>query len=206
MTMTTAILRRTIVFTAAGLALAGAGCSDTVRQGRSASYLIIDKIEATAGSDTTQTGQLASDVSTKGTAFEDHGFATLSLGLKNIGPEGTAAAPTSNNFVTVTRYHVSYRRADGRNTPGVDVPYAFDGATTGTITESEATFEFVLVRAQAKLEAPLMNLVGGGGALTISSLADVTFYGRDQTGNDVQVTGSISVNFADWADPGSTPK
>ena len=71
MTMTTAILRRTIVFAAAGLALAGAGCSDTVREGRSPSYLIIDKIEATQGTDTTLTGQLSSDVLTKGTVFED---------------------------------------------------------------------------------------------------------------------------------------
>src|SRR5262249_3542350 len=157
----------------------------------------------TSGTDTTQSGQLASDVSTKGTAFEDHGFATISLGLKDIGPAGTTATPTSNNFVTVTRYHVQYRRADGRNAPGVDVPYPFDGATTGTVTESEATLEFVLVRAQAKLESPLANLTGGGGALAISTLADVTFYGKDQTGNDVQVTGSIGVTFADWADPAS---
>jgi hypothetical protein len=35
----------------------------------------------------------------------------------------------------------------------------------------------------------------------ISTIADVTFYGKDETGTDVSVTGSISVNFADWADP-----
>jgi hypothetical protein len=29
----------------------------------------------------------------------------------------------------------------------------------------------------------------------------VTFYGTDQAGNEVQATGSISVNFSDWADP-----
>ena len=201
MTMTTAILRRTIVFTATGLALAGAGCSDTVRQGRSPSYLIIDKIEATQGTDTTLTGQLSSDVLTKGTVFEDRGFATLSLGLKNVGPEGTTPTPTQNNIITVTRYRVDYRRADGRNTPGVDVPYGFDGATTGTISESQVTLAFVLVRVQAKLESPLANLAGLGGAQAISTLADVTFYGRDQAGNDVQVTGSINVTFADWSDP-----
>ncbi|MCK7469888.1 MAG: hypothetical protein MZU95_03085 [Desulfomicrobium escambiense] len=43
------------------------------------------------------------------------------------------AAPTPVNSVTVTRYHVAFKRSDGRNTPGVDVPYAFDGAATGTI-------------------------------------------------------------------------
>jgi hypothetical protein len=101
----------------------------------------------------------------------------------------------------VTRYRVDYRRADGRNTPGVDVPYGFDGATTGTISESQVTLAFVLVRVQAKLESPLANLAGLGGAQAISTLADVTFYGRDQAGNDVQVTGSINVTFADWSDP-----
>ena len=38
---------------------------------------------------------------------------------------------------------------------------------------------------------------------TISTIADITFYGRDQVGNDVSITGSISVNFSDWADPES---
>jgi hypothetical protein len=59
---------------------------------------------------------------------------------------------------------------------------------------------FVLVRVQAKLEAPLAALSGLGGATVISTLAEVTFYGRDQTGREVAVTGTISVNFADWAD------
>ena len=60
---------------------------------------------------------------------------------------------------------------------------------------------FALVRAQAKVEAPLKSLAAGGGSALISTIADVTFYGKDQTGNDVTVTGSISVNFADWGDP-----
>ena len=60
---------------------------------------------------------------------------------------------------------------------------------------------FSLVRTQAKLEPPLIALRGLGGAIAIATLADVTFYGRDQTGNEVSVTGTISVNFADWADP-----
>jgi hypothetical protein len=45
-----------------------------------------------------------------------------------------------------------------------------------------------------------VTLRGGNGALVISTIADVTFFGKDQTGRDVTVTGSISVNFADWAD------
>ena len=58
-----------------------------------------------------------------------------------------------------------------------------------------------LVRVQAKQEPPLRNLRGGGGALAISTIADVTFYGRDMSGRDVSASASISIVFADWADP-----
>jgi hypothetical protein len=93
-------------------------------------------------------------------------------------------------------------RADGRNTPGVDVPYPFDGAATVTVPpDGTAELNFTLVRIQAKLEAPLAALQGMGGAIAISTIANVTFYGRDQVGNEISATGSIGVTFADWADP-----
>ena len=57
------------------------------------------------------------------------------------------------------------------------------------------------MRAQAKLEAPLKALRTGGGDILISTIAEITFYGRDQNGNDVSVTGMMSINFADWGDP-----
>ena len=34
----------------------------------------------------------------------------------------------------------------------------------------------------------------------INAIAEVTLYGRDQTGAEVVATGTISVNFADWSD------
>jgi hypothetical protein len=184
----------------AGL-LVSASCSDTVRQGRSPAYVVIDGLEAAQGmSATIFTNILESDVLTKGSVLEDQGRVTMHLQVKNL---DIPATPT--NAITVDRYHVSFRRADGRNTPGVDVPYAFDGAATGALTEDgkKLILVFVLVRVQAKLEPPLSPLVGLGGAVVISTIADVTFYGRDQAGNDVSVVGSISVNFADWADPAS---
>ena len=54
--------------------------------------------------------------------------------------------------------HIEYVRADGRNVPGVDVPYAFDGGATATITPQSVDVIFELVRHSAKLEAPLMAL------------------------------------------------
>ena len=47
----------------------------------------------------------------------------------------------------------------------------------------------------------LKQLAGGGGALAISAIAEVTFYGSDQAGHEVSVVGRIGVNFADWGDP-----
>ena len=54
---------------------------------------------------------------------------------------------------------------------------------------------------QAKLEAPLKALRNSGGAIIISTIAEITFYGTDQNGNTVSVMGRIGVNFADWGDP-----
>jgi hypothetical protein len=190
------------VIAALALSLSVSGCSETIRQGQSPAYLIIDQIEASSGADAEEfSNLLESDVVTNGTVFEDAGRVTFALALKNIGSPGQPTAPTTNNYITVTRYRVAFRRTDGRNTPGVDVPYAFEGAGTITVTESGSSMIFALVRAQAKLESPLKSLAGAGGAIIISTIAEVTFFGKDQAGNDVAATGSISVNFADWGDP-----
>ena len=96
---------------------------------------------------------------------------------------------------------IAYARADGRNRPGVDVPHPFDGAFTVTVrAEGTASAGFVLVRLQAKAEPPLLALRNSDGLFAISTIATVTFYGHDQTGRAVSVSGKISIEFADWAD------
>jgi hypothetical protein len=176
------------------------GCSSTVREGRASSYLVLQRLEGASGAATGAPFQsvLRSDVLTNGSIFEDNGRVTLSIAMKDVtNPVG----PSANNLITLNRYRVVYRRTDGRNTPGEDVPYPFEGAMGVTISDQATSVVFSLVRAQAKLEKPLATLVGtNGGALIISTIADVTFFGKDQTGRDVTVTGSMSINFADWAD------
>lgn len=194
--------------------VAAAACGSAVRQGRASSYLIIDELTASSGAEPGKSSNvLQSDVVTNvnttvggqqvsvPTIYEDPGQATLHIALKDPGTADNPTAPSSTNAITVTRYRVTFVRADGRNTPGVDVPYPFDGAATGTVTANGMSLAFVLVRAQAKLEAPLKALAGGGGGIVISTIAEITLYGRDQAGNDVSVTGKMSVNFADWGDP-----
>jgi hypothetical protein len=191
--------RAPAVALAALAALCCSSCGDVVREGKSASFLVIDRLEGARGGGSNQNWGtvLASDVRTNGGVYEDMGRVALRLAPKDV----TGNPLSTNNDVTINRYRVTFYRSDGRNQQGVDVPYAFDGAATFTVSEAGSTAGFILVRQQSKLEPPLIQLVGLGGALTISTLADVTFYGRDQVGNEVTVTGTIGVNFADWADP-----
>jgi hypothetical protein len=201
------------VVLAAALAVS---CGETAQQGRSPAYLVMEQLSASSGAKPEATGNvLQSDVITNvkttvggatmliPTVFEDGGEVVLHVALKDPGLPTSPLDPTSMNYVTVNSYRVTFSRADGRNQPGVDVPYAFDGAVTGTITGGSSKLVFVLVRAQAKKEAPLQGLQGMGGAQLISTIAEVTFYGKDQAGHAVSVTGRISVNFADWGDPTS---
>ena len=185
-----------------GLLTFASGCTKVQQQGTGSSYLIVDQIQAASGATPSQFGGfLQSDVLTKGSIFEDPGEVTLSLGLKDPGSSDSPTSPTTANFITITRYHVDYVRADGRNTQGVDVPYSFDGGVSVTVGGQSSTAAFVLVRGQSKLEAPLAALSSNG--QIISTVAQVTFYGTDQTGRAVSVTASIGINFADWADPSS---
>lgn len=202
--------RKTAVGVVVLASLWSLSCGSLVTQGRSASYVILDSLAAASGARPDEFGNtLASDVLTLvkrivagqeqriPTIFADTGRATVRLGLKDV----TATGPTTNNEITLTRYRVVYVRSDGRNREGIDVPYAVDGAITHTVVDDPTTFTFTLVRAQAKEEPPLIALRNGGGAINISTIAEVTFWGRDQTGREVVITGRISVNFADWGDP-----
>jgi hypothetical protein len=150
---------------------------------------------------TFNTGPLNSDVPdiTAGeTVFNDFGQVTFRLIMRDPGQGTNPAAPTPINEVTITGYRVEYRRTDGRNTPGVDVPLAFTGAVTMTVgATTTVSSAFELVRHVAKLEAPLQPL--GRNLVVLTVIADVTFFGHDQAGNAVSATGSIQINFANFA-------
>ena len=213
----------TRVVVAAACALSSASCgSELLRTGRAPVILVLQTLAAASGDEPEEFATpLLSDVQTMvetqingqtvrvPTIFNDLGRATISAELKDQsgsiirdpGNPVTAPTPTALNQVTITRYRVNYRRADGRNTPGVDVPFAFDGATTATIPPgSSANVVFDLVRHSSKSEPPLRPLVGQGGQIFINAVAEVTFYGRDQNGNEVMVIGMIDVIFSDFGD------
>jgi hypothetical protein len=205
----TLLLRRKAVWGALrGLAvvaaafLAGPGCGSLTNSGRGASFMIIDNLKGASGATPTDfTNALQSDVVTGGGIFEDPGQVTIRLGLKDFGSPSAPNTPTITNYITTTHYRIVYKRSDGRNTPGVDVPYPIEGGMTFTAVGGITTGTFILVRGQAKLETPLLALRGLGGAMIISTIAEITIYGHDQTGVEVSSVGYITVNFADWADP-----
>jgi hypothetical protein len=132
--------------------------------------------------------------------FGDSGSATLSLAQKNV---VSATSPTTNNQVTITRIHVHYRLSNGGGVQGVDVPFDFDTFSTTVVPPTgTATVGFELVRVQAKESMPLVQLnkppFGNGGQSSV--VADLTFFGTDQVGTSMSVTGSIQIEFGDWAD------
>jgi hypothetical protein len=188
-------------------------CGDVVRQGRAPVMLVIDTLQAAQGNKTqTLVGNLLSDVITNitqpapcspdspcPTVFNDVGSAQLRLVMKNPGTPTNPATPTTNNDVTITRIHIKYVRSDGRNVPGVDVPYEWDSAGTATIpANGTATIGFEIVRHVAKEESPLIQLRSNPGVIT--TLTEITFYGRDQVGNEVAVTGRIQIDFGNFGD------
>ena len=192
-------------------AVAASGCGDVATGSRAPSILVINSLTAASGAEPAKFGgTLDSDVITNVTepapcsdaspcpgVFPDLGKVTLSLTAKN---QASATAPTDLSAVTITRYRVEFARADGHNTPGVDVPYGFDSAMTFTVPVGDkASMGFELVRHVAKQEAPLLALKSSHNI--ISTIATVTFYGTDQAGNVVNATAQIGIAFGNFADP-----
>ena len=198
----------------AALAAPLAGCTQAQTTGKSPAYLIIESLTGSNGAEPdAEDGVLASDVVTLvkqqvngqevrvPTIYEDIGNVSFRLAMKDPGSIDTPSTPSPTNFITINRYRVQFIRADGRNTPGVDVPYPFDGAMTATVSGSGIKASFTLVRIQAKMENPLVTLQYRNAASTISTIAEVTFYGVDQAGHAVSVSGRLGVDFSDWGDP-----
>jgi len=133
-----------------------------------------------------------------GTVFDDAASATLKAELLNPNPDINVSL---YNSIDVTRYVVSFTRSDGRNTPGVDVPYPFEGYLhTNIPIGGTASIGFIIVRAVAKLESPLIELHKGLGEMVIEVKAQIDFYGQDMANKNVKATGHLSIFFANWQD------
>jgi hypothetical protein len=181
------------------LAALSASCGEFTRQGQAPTIVVVKALQAASGASPQEFGgTLLSDVVTdEGGTFNDLGEVEMTLVSKD---PGVGSGPSALNSVTVNRYRVTYTRTDGRNREGTDVPYAFDSALTFTVpNDGTAKAGFQIVRNTAKWEAPLRALAFNDDF--IHTIAEVTFYGRDQAGNEVIASGRIGIDFANWADP-----
>ncbi|HVQ16691.1 MAG TPA: hypothetical protein VMS40_23980 [Vicinamibacterales bacterium] len=209
--MTAKLVKSVALLTLAALA---ASCGEFTREGRSPAIVIVRSLLVARGDTPDElSGNLLSDVRVLRTSpapcsdaapcptiFNDVAEVQLSLILKDPGAPGIGANPSTLNQVTINHYRVEFRRADGRNTPGVDVPFPFESAMTFTVlSDGVSSMGFEIVRHVAKEEAPLKALAVNGNI--ISTIARVTFYGRDQAGNEISATADVGVDFGDFADP-----
>jgi hypothetical protein len=187
---------------------AAASCGDVIRQGQSPVVLVVNSLGGAPGNKPGVFGApVSSDVITMVTSpapcAQDAPCPTIFNDVGQVGftlaPKDTSVTPTTNNQVTITRYHIDYIRTDGRNVQGVDVPYSVDGAATGTVPATGSlTLPFELVQSVAKQQSPLIQLVTN--PVIINTIARVTFYGKDLVGNDISATAQIQVNFANFGD------
>ena len=134
----------------------------------------------------------------------------------------TRLSTSAVEHVYLESYEVRYFRTDGRNQEGVDVPFRFTGAlgnlrfhTPAAGGETPITASITLVRHQAKAEPPLRNLqldptspltqTGQGtagatlpGSVILTTVAEITIYGRTVEGQALQAKGRVNITFADF--------
>ncbi|MEA2006501.1 MAG: hypothetical protein U9O50_09635 [Acidobacteriota bacterium] len=178
-------------------------CNPIENESQSSSILIVESLTGT-DIEGNEVNFLESDVlkvdSSTGDTYITADTAKATLSAKLLQPDSLLGSSLHNNIM-VTRYFVSYSRSDGKNTEGVDVPYSFE-ASLSTLVEidSSVTISFLIVRAVAKAEPPLVNLSEGRGEGVLQVTAKVEFYGHDMTNHNVKATGYLSINFSNYID------
>ena len=173
-------------------------CNPVDNDSRSASLLFIDNILG-VDADGAISNFLQSDV-LLGNGSVRADTITATIRAETVDPDPLMGTSQYNDIV-LTRYLVSFTRTDGRNVPGQDVPYPFEGSMSSVVkTGSTASVSLVLVREVAKLEPPLIGLVDLGAEVVLTCTAKIDFYGHDMVNRTVKATGYLTVYFANYAD------
>jgi hypothetical protein len=188
---------------AAMAVLAVAACNPIENSTTSASLLTVVSITGLdlSGKDAnfTQSDVLHTD-STTGTSTITDDVAKAGLEASTLAPAPPAGISQYND-IQLDKIVVSYSRTDGRNTEGIDVPYSFEQNVSQVFrVGQQATITFIIVRATAKQEPPLIGLrAGATRGEVIYTNAKIVFYGHDLAGKMVTATGYLPVEFADFA-------
>ena len=137
---------------------------------------------------------LQSDVLTNGYASDDIISITLNSVFRVPAEDPTAPdGPTPLDTIVFHSYLVTHRRSDGGPNPA-----SFTGGISVSLSpDSETETSLVVVRAFDKHRSPLLELRDDGEIFTTSI---ITVYGTDGNGNDVEVSGSFTISYANFAD------
>ena len=176
-------------------------CNPVEDDSRSGTLLVVMNIQGQDANGGTANFLQSDVVLTNGTVRSDSISATLRA--DTVDPDPVLGTSQYNDIV-VTRYLVSFTRTDGKNVPGQDVPYPFEGSMSAVINAgSTASVSLVLVREVAKLEAPLIELADLGAEVVLACTAKIEFYGHDLANRAVRATGYLTVYFANYVDQAS---
>lgn len=196
------------------VALLSYACTRVEDNARSGSLLTISTVTGTAGGNggAANTAPMLSDTCDNDngapqdpelcSVFNDNANVSFANDFLAIGPTATGQAPTFMNDVIVNRYRVDYFRPNGRNTPGVDVPFGIDGTMNLRVAiGGTSSGSIIVVRHEAKHESPLYELDNGSseGVLTVN--AQLHFWGNDISGRVVDAIGYLEIHFANFAEP-----
>jgi hypothetical protein len=183
-------MRAMALVTALGLALAGCGISpDYVEQSEADVLLLINTLNGG--------NVLQSDVR-EGTNSTTVVADVVPVGIANRSKNPAVTSVQVARAIQLERYTVRYFRSDGRNTEGVDVPYAISGELRTVVD--------VGGNITVNIDPPLTNLRGiaptalGGSSLIITCFAEVTIYGTTTSGKAVADSGRMQIDFADTGD------
>jgi hypothetical protein len=172
------------------------GCTaDYAQQGNSPVLLLITGVNGglPLNSDVLQGGGICPDL--------------VPVRLENKQKNPNLGAIDYRGDLVVERYEVRYFRSDGRGTQGVDVPYSISGSLAAeVIQDQDANLNIEVVRRQAKLEPPLIQLQNSGGqALIVTMFAEITLYARTTIGQGpVTAKANLQIDFSDFVDAGSS--
>ena len=209
-----ASFRPVIAGVAAIALLAGlVSCGDVVRQGKSPVFVVVDssgrfgrrarrdgRLSVVRRPDARRTAIDGETVRVP-VIFNDVAQATMRLIAKDAGngtdQSGSDAVECRHHQPLSDHLHQGRRAEHARGRRAVSCRRRGD-------RDALADADRCAVRdrpSSAEARQPLRSLANFGGRLFISTIAEITFYGADQVGNDVQVKATMNVSFSDYADP-----
>jgi hypothetical protein len=180
--------------------------------GRTGSLLVVNSVTGFAGGEDGDEGTpLLSDTcdnpSTEPqdpdlcSVFNDNAELEFGNQFLQIGPGAGLGGPTFLNDIVVNQYRVDYVRPNGRNTPGVDVPFGIDGRMNMRVpSNGTAVVSIVVVRHEAKREPPLSNLDIEPGEEVLTANAQMKFFGQDLAGRTASALGFLEIHFANYGE------